>query len=116
MFNHKLLKPKDCPVCEKIIYLFDKNGKPLQLNEQGMNFSVLFNDGNNAEFAICKDCYSTITPEQLDKLMQDQIYTWGIEIVNTPLGLLDYSKQLLWYIQTAVFLRIVKWSKHKEEL
>ena len=114
MFKHKYHEPKDCPLCEKIIYIFDSRNKPVGLNDNGMLFSVLFNDGTNAEFSICKDCFNALNQEKLDKIMSDEIYTWGMQIINNPLGLLDLSKQLQWYINTAVHLRIIKFSKDKD--
>lgn len=116
MFKHKYHEPKDCPLCEKIIYIFDNRNRPVKLNDNGILFSVLFNDGSNAEFAICKDCFNTLNQEKLDKIMSDEIYTWGMQIVNTPLGLLDLTKQLKWYIETAIHLKIIKHARTKEEL
>lgn len=116
MFKHKLLAPKDCPVCEKIIYIFNERSKPVKLNDEGMLFWVKFNDDTNAQFAICKDCFLTLKQEQLDKLMQDQIYTWGIEIINTPMGIADLGAQLKWYVNTAVHLKIVKHGRDKDAI
>jgi len=114
-FKHKILTPKDCPVCEKIIYVFDKNGKAVALKDNGMTFWVKFNDETTGEFAICRECFSTLTQDNIDKLMSDQIYSWGNEILNYPVGN-SFFKQLSWYINTAVHLRIVKWNKDKDGL
>ncbi len=116
MPKHKYHEPKDCPLCEKIIFIFDKKGKPVKLNDSGMTFWVLFNDGTNAEFSICKDCFNTLNQEKLDKIMSDEIYTWGMQIICEPLGLLDLVKQLRWYVETAVHLRIVKYARDKNGL
>ena len=116
MFKHKYHRPRDCPLCEKIIYIFDEKERPIKLNDKGMTFYVLFNDGTKAEFAICKDCFNTLNQEKLDKIMSDEIYTWGMEIINTPLSLLNLSKQLEWYVNTAVHLKIAKHGRTKDEL
>jgi hypothetical protein len=116
MFKHKLLERKDCPFCEKIIYVFDKKGRAVCFNGEGITFWIGFQDGSNAEVACCKDCVNSITQEKMDKFMQDQRYTWGYEIVANPLSLVEFYKQLNWYINTAVHLKIVKHAKTKEEL
>lgn len=116
MFKHKYIQVKDCPVCEKIIYIFDKSGRPVALNSDGMTFWIKFNDDRKAEVAICKDCFASLTQEQIDKFMSDQIYTWGMEIIAKPLSVLELSKQLSWYINTAVHLKIVKYAKDENGL
>ena len=114
--SHKLHTPKDCPLCDTIIYLFDKHGQPIKLNDKGMTFWVKFNDGSFAEFAICKQCFLSLNQEKIEKIMQDEIYTWGMEIIGHPHSLLETLSQLKWYIETAVHLRIVQYGKTKEEL
>lgn len=65
----------------------------------GMEFNVEFNDGSNANFGICEDCFKVLTQEQADEIIKRQIVSWGLEI----------QAQLNWYIQKAVHLKITKW-------
>jgi hypothetical protein len=113
MFKHTYLQVKDCPICGKQIYLFS-NGKPVALNDEGMTFYAKYNDGSLAEYSICKSCFPALTQEQVDKLMQDEIYTEGMQIICTPLGILDFTKQIKNYVETTVHLRIVKWGVTKD--
>lgn len=88
-----------CPVCNKKIM----NDKKTAYINNGMEFYTRFSDNSIAKFAICKDCYDKITQEQLDKIIRSQIVNWGLEI----------SKQMLWYAQKAVHLKIIKHGKDK---
>jgi len=92
----------ECPICKKIIM----NQKKTSYINGGMDFWVQFSDSTRAIFAICQDCYKNITQEQLDGIMQSQIVSWGDDI----------QKQLLWYINKAIFLRIDKHAKDKDGL
>jgi hypothetical protein len=92
----------ECPVCKKIIMNKDKS----EYINGGESFFVKFSDDSVAEFSICKDCYSTITQEQLGEIMKSQIVNWGIDI----------SKQLRWFYGVAVHLKISKYAKLKDEL
>jgi hypothetical protein len=112
----KFISPKDCPLCDKMIYDFDKNGKPVKLNKNGLLFWVKFNDNSNAVFAVCKDCYSSLNKEKLDELMISQIYTWGREILDNTLSMMEFANQLSWFVNSAVSLRIIKFALTKEEL
>lgn len=88
-----------CPVCGKIIM----NKEKTSYINGGMSFWVKFSDDSKAEFAICQDCYSVVTQEQLDEIMRRQIVSWGEEI----------QAQMRWFAKIAVHLRIIKWSKDK---
>lgn len=106
----KLLQIKDCPICERVIYDFNKQGKAIKLNKYGTEFHVLFSDGAKGKFAICKDCLKTLTKEQVDEIMKRQITTWGYEILKT------YERQMSWYITKAVHLTINKFAEMEKEL
>ena len=88
-----------CPVCEKKIM----NEAKTQYINNGFEFWVKFSDGSRAQFAICLDCFNAITQEQLDKIMERQKVSWGLEI----------QAQLSWFIKKAVNLKIIKFSKDK---
>lgn len=111
----KLLTPRGCPVgdCKKIIYNFDKYEKPISLNNDGMLFWVKFSDGSKAQFAICRDCFNTLDDKKIKTLNDDQRYSWGMEILNGPLGILQFAAQLKWYVEKAVFLEIVSWAREE---
>jgi len=68
--EHTLLRPGPCPTCGKEII---KNNKP---NKYYAEIWVLFSDGSNANFAICKDCKISITPEQKENCHLKAI-KWG---------------------------------------
>ena len=108
--SHKLLIPKGCPVCDKIIYVLNEQGKAVKLNEYGIEFWVKWNDGKKGKFSICKDCFPALTKEQIDKLNDDQIYTWGQEIQSQIKALMS------WYTNTAVFVKIEKWAGEESGL
>ena len=91
-----------CPVCNRTIM----NEKKTAYNDYGMAFFTKFDDGSQAEFSICKDCYKTLTQEQADRIISQQIVNWGEDIY----------KQMLWYSRKAVHLKIVKWNKDKSGL
>jgi hypothetical protein len=112
--KHKWLKPKDCPVCEKIIYDFNEKGIPVKLNENGKTFWVRFNDNSKAQFAICKECFIELNQAQINALMEDQKYTWGMEIINSALSIAETFKQWSWFVNEAVFLEIIKWSEKED--
>ena len=76
--------------------------KTAYINE-GFEFWVKFSDESRAQFAICPDCFNTINQEQLDKIMERQKVSWGMEI----------QAQLNWFIKKAINLKIVKFSKDK---
>jgi hypothetical protein len=88
-----------CPVCNKKIM----NDTKTQYINTGFEFWVKFSDESKAQFSICEDCYSKITQEQLDAIMQSQIVNWGEEI----------TKQMQWYYTQAVHLKIVKHARDK---
>ena len=97
----KLLTVGPCPICGKMI--IEKGEKNRFYNEIWVKFSP---DKSKAKFAVCNDCQPNLTQEQLDELMQRQIYTWGAEV----------ARQLKWYYETAVYLRIIKKADSKDEL
>jgi hypothetical protein len=72
----------------------------------GFEFWVAFQDGTKAQFAICEDCYSKITQEQLDGILSSQLINWGEEIAS----------QMRWFYTQAVHLKIVKHAKTKSEV
>lgn len=113
---HKWLKPKDCPFCGKIIYDFDRNNRPVRLNENGMLFWAKFNDGTKAQFSICRDCFPSLTHEKLSELMEHQKYTWGMELIHTSLSIAETYKQLSWFVNHAIFLEIVNWNEFETGL
>ena len=115
-FKHTLLVPGNCPFCDKNIYIRYKNDKPVKENENHAFLWCRFNDGTDGNFSCCKDCLNIVTDEQKDKLFHDQVYTWGMEVIDTPIGLISFAKQLMWYVNTAVHLRPVKWANSKEGL
>lgn len=86
-----------CPFCERRIV---EKGKP---NDWYREFFVKFNDGSNAAFAVCSDCYDNLDSKDIDKLVRDQIYTWGNEI----------QKQMNWFITTACHLKMESYAKTK---
>jgi len=112
----KLLKPMKCPFCDEVIYTVDQRGKPVELNDKGILFWVKFNDSAIANFSICKNCLPILDREKINLLMSYQIYTWGHEIIDTPLGIVDLAQQLKWYVNTAVHLKIDMWGKTKDEV
>ena len=89
-----------CPICEKNIM----NEKKTEYINGGLEFWVKFNDGSQACFAGCEDCYKIITPEQLKTIMQRQIVSWGEEI----------AAQLKWYYAKAVHLQIIRHARTKD--
>lgn len=111
----KLLTPRCCPVhgCERVIYEFDKHGRPAGLNNDGMLFWVKFCDESKAQFSICKDCFNTLDDKKIKELNDDQRYTWGMEIIQGPLGILALAAQLKWYVEKAVFLEIISWAREE---
>lgn len=116
MNKPKLLKPKDCPLCSKPIYILDRIGRPVKLNDEGTTFWVRCNDGSDMEFAICRKCLGTLTEKQAHFIMDSQIYTWGQEIIGLPITLAELVKQLSWYVNIAVLLRVDKFAHTKEGL
>lgn len=99
--EHTLLKQGPCPFCERRI--IEKDGKQ---NQYYKEFWVKFNDGSNAAFAVCSDCYENLDRGKIEKLVSSQIWTWGQEIL----------KQQAWFVNTACHLRLNKFGKTKEEL
>ena len=91
-----------CPICNKNIM----NDKKTSYANGGMEFCVKWTDGKNGNFAICSDCFKTLTKEQVEKITQQQILNWGIEI----------QKQLSWYIKEAVHFRVAKWAKEEKDI
>lgn len=98
--NHKLLKQGPCSFCDTKIV---ENGKSNNLYKE---FYVKFNDGSNAAFAICSNCFNSLDKEKVEKLVSNQIYTWGDEI----------HKQMAWFINTACHLKLDTFGKTKDEL
>ena len=80
------------------------NEAKTQYINNGFEFWVKFSDGSRAQFAICPDCFNAITQEQLDKIMERQKVSWGMEI----------QAQLSWFIKKAINLKIIKFSKDKD--
>ena len=100
----KALVKGKCPICERVIMTPDKK----KYNKYGREFWVEWNDGRKGKFAICKDCLPNLTKEQIEEINQRQIYTWGVEILKT------YQAQMTWYINTALDLKIEKWSTKRD--
>lgn len=98
--NHKLLKLGPCSFCDTKIA---DNGKSNHLYKE---FYVKFNDGSNASFGVCRYCYNSLDKERIEKLVSDQVYTWGDEI----------HKQMSWFINTACHLKLDTFAKTKDEL
>jgi len=98
--DHTLLKPGPCPFCEKRI--IEKNGKQ---NEYYREFWVQFNDDTKAAFACCSDCFNHLNVDRVEKLVSDQLFTWGQEIL----------KQHAWFVNSACHLRLKAFAKDKSE-
>jgi len=85
----RILLPKDCPICKKIIYkrgrlpLFKKGllnlyfwrTYPTVYNEFGRDFWLLLTDGSLMRVAICKKCYETLDNEKVYRIFDDITYT-----------------------------------------
>ena len=104
-----------CPQCNCKIADFDEKGTASQNNLYDL-FWVLYDDNSDASFAICKNCLPKLAIEDVKKIQQRQRYTWGVEIIDTPLSFKAFCMQLNWYISCGVLLEVVKFSKTKEEL
>lgn len=112
-----------CPIepCTNIIYNFDKDGRPVKLNRLGASLWVLFNDGSNAEFSVCKECLEKLALAELEHdvlthLVNRQILTWGLEVIDVPLGAYSFGVQLHAHITKVVFLKAIAWAKDKDGL
>lgn len=110
------IKKGFCPKCNCEIANFDEKGRVKEKNSLYTEFWVKYDDGGNANFAICKFCIKDLTMEDVLIIHKRQKYTWGIEIIGTPLGILDFIAQLKWYISTAALLDVIKFGKTKEEI
>ena len=100
MNPHKLIKLGPCPVCDKII------AEKGRANEHYTTFFVEYTDGTIAEYAICKTCRPLLTKEQINEICENQIFTWGQEVL----------RQVVWYNSEAVFLKPLKWADNKSGL
>lgn len=98
----QLLARGTCPVCNRIIM----NEQKTAYNEHGMEFFVKWHDGSIGSYGICKQCFATLTQEQIDAINSRQITNWGDDI----------KKQLQWYYLKAVHLKVEAWAKTKEEV
>jgi len=100
MKPHKLIKLGPCPICNRVIA---EKGKA---NLYYTTFFVKYTDGTVAEYAICKDCRPELTKELVEEICENQIFTWGQEVV----------RQMVWYSTEAVFLKPEKWANTKDGL
>lgn len=113
----KQIKEGYCPICNCEIFEKDSNGNLiLKPNKLYAEKWVLYDDGSNAAFPLCKNCALTATLEDMKKVNQMQKFTWGMEIIGYPLSLIDLYKQLYWYVSCASLLEVVKIGNTKEEL
>ena len=103
-----------CPKCNCQICDFD--GNKVKPNNLYAEFWVLFNDGSNSNYAICKKCVETLTMEDALQINRMQRHTWGLEIIENPLSFKAFFMQLNWYISCGALLDVVKFAKTKEEL
>lgn len=99
-----------CPNCDCRI----ANGN--ESNELYAEFWVLFDDGSNSNYAICKKCLEKLTMPEVIKINKMQRYTWGMEIISNPLSFEAFYTQLKWYISCGSLLEIVKFANTKEKL
>lgn len=104
-----------CPICgTEIAY---KNGDLGWRKKDNFDqYWIKYQDGSNADVPVCKSCLGSLTLEQAQEVQRRQRYAWGLEIFNTPLGLLDMADQIKWYIRVGVFLEVVKIARTKEGL
>jgi len=102
MIKIEPLKRGFCPECNKMIM----NANRTEYINGGMSFWVEFQDGTKAEFSICSECYKNISQEMLDRIIASQKVNWGIEI----------ARQMQWYYEEAIHLRIVKQATTKDGL
>lgn len=110
------IKKGICPKCSCEIAPFDRAKLTHIPNSLFTEFWVLYNDNSNASFPVCKNCLPKIDMDFVKHLNDRQRYTWGLEIINTPLGIVDLAAQLKWFIETAIFLEVIKIANTKEEL
>lgn len=89
------LKRGICPICKCRIMNIDCS----QYNDKGTELKVLFTDNTKALFGICYSCKSTITKEQVEKILESQKVNWGLEI----------QKTLEWYVSEAINLKVGAW-------
>ena len=110
----ELIKLGFCPQCNcKICDMEGRNIKPNSLYDE---FFVLYDDGSNAKYAICKNCFPKLTLQDCIKIQQRQRYTWGLEIIDNPLGFKAFFMQLNWLLSCGMLLEVIKFAKTKEEL
>ena len=110
----ELIKKGFCPRCGCLISKMENN--QVIANTLYTEFWVKYDDGTNANFAICKNCLPKLTLEEVISIHKRQKVTWGFEIINSPLSLIALTNELLWYIKTVSILDVVKFGKSKEEV
>ena len=85
----KILSVGRCPLCSKQIWKtkppsisITKSGlsirwkfTPYEMNEHGTHFWALLTDGSRMRIAICLDCLSKLTDEQVKKIFSDITFT-----------------------------------------
>jgi hypothetical protein len=108
------IKQGFCPKCNCEIAVID--GNSIKPNNLYTEVWILFDDGSNVNHAICKKCLENLTIEDARKIQQMQRYTWGLEILDSPLSLKALYMQLTWYISCGAILEVIKFAKIKEEL
>lgn len=115
-FQLKILKPGNCPFCEKNIYVRDKNNRPVKENSNHTYVWVRLNDGSNTYHSVCKDCLKVMDWDKIHQITLWQRYSWGNEICANPLGIFELGSQLKWYIGHAVHLTAVQWDRTENGL
>lgn len=112
----KKLTPGNCPFCDIEIYDKNKVGCAIRENKHHAQLWVLYNDGTAAFFSVCHNCLNKMTMAMAKELQLAQRFTWGREIIDNPLSIVELGAQLQWYINTAIFLEVVKFARTKEGL
>ena len=124
----KIMQVKDCPLCGKIIWNFkfpkiiDFSGgtlsisfrpRPYKMNEHGRHFWILENTTSRMRVAICKQCFETLTNEQVKQMYTDLIYTKLKQIENDK----NLDEEKRYKLFNAVRgLEMFKWAGTEEEI
>ena len=122
MRKPKLLSPLNCQMdgCKMPapfqIFELSQSGNPLRLNDAGTEFWVLLNDKSRCSFSCCKSCFASLNIDNVQHMLQDQIYTWGMEIITKPSGFYEFSTAIVNHISKTVFLRAVAFTKEERGL
>jgi len=116
MFQNKRLSLQSgCAVCQGQIYVFI--GKTVSHNADYTSVWFGYDDGSNAEVAVCKDCLAKgISLDLAQEIQKDICYSWGRDIIDNPLSIAEVYKQMEWFVSTAIRMRVVKVGKTKAEV